>query len=364
MIHSQNKELYGENGRIVDNVRVDLTENRKKGKSQFASEEDVTLNFVKLRKKYWKPASLFWNLASCVILVLALLENLLIPNQQDVNDRSYQIFMMLFLLYQISGTLLSLRLGKIRFRFGHKARFIVLIGLLLIVSDLLTEKFGILQLPFYVSFAQILDTLVEDRTLLFQSTVSSLFLWMTSFIIGSVIGIAIGLLVGRYREFNYWSFPILKVIGIIPAAAWMPIAMILFPTSFLSEVFLIVLSVWFPVAFMTMGGVQGISKTYFEAAETLGANEYYVLRHVIIPGAMPSIFIGIFTATGLSFTMLVVSEMIGAKAGLGWYINWAKGVGNYGQVYTAILIMAVLFSLIFALILRAQDYFLKWKENY
>lgn len=66
---------------------------------------------------------------------------------------------------------------------------------------------------------------------------------------------------------------------------------------------------------------------------------------------------------GLSFTMLVISEMIGAKVGLGWFINWAKGTGNYTQVYAAIVIMAILFSVLFALFTKVQDYFLRWREK-
>ncbi len=167
---------------------------------------------------------------------------------------------------------------------------------------------------------------------------------------------------GRYRQFNYWAFPYLKVIGIIPAAAWMPLTMVIFPTSYMAEVFLIAFSVWFPVAFMTIGGVQGISKDYFESAKTLGFSEFQIVRKIVIPGALPSIFIGVFTAMGLSFTMLVISEMIGAKVGLGWYINWAKGVGNYTQVYAAIAIMALLFSVIFAVINKVEARLLRWRD--
>ncbi|MNI97090.1 putative aliphatic sulfonates transport permease protein SsuC [compost metagenome] len=78
---------------------------------------------------------------------------------------------------------------------------------------------------------------------------------------------------------------------------------------------------------------------------------------------MPSIFSGIYTATGISFATLVVSEMIGARAGLGWYINWAKGWSNYAKVYASIIIMAVTFSLVMAVIFRVRDRMLKWQKG-
>lgn len=314
--------------------------------------------------KYWKPYQTRWNLISLLTLVVAFLENLLVPAQELVNNVTYRWFLVAYFAYltivYVAGAVVH---GKVRLYSGHFAQLNASIGILLVIQDLLTEKYANIQQPFFVSFAQILDQMKTDHALLLASTWSSLGLWLVSFVIGTIIGIALGLFMGRYRQFNYWAFPYLKVIGIIPAAAWMPLTMVIFPTSYLAEIFLIAFSVWFPVAFMTIGGVQSISKDYFESAKTLGFSESQILKKVVIPGALPNIFIGIFTAMGLSFTMLVISEMIGAKVGLGWYINWAKGVGNYTQVYAAIVIMAILFSVIFSLLNKFQEYALRWREK-
>ncbi|WP_300560229.1 ABC transporter permease [Companilactobacillus sp.] len=313
---------------------------------------------------YWKSFSQTWNVISLLTVVVAFLENLFVPAQEFVNNRAYTWFLIAYFAYLVIvygiGTFVH---GKIRLYSGHFAQLNASIGILLIVQDLLTEKFAVIKLPFFASFAQILDQMWTDHALLWASTWSSLGLWLISFVIGTVIGVILGLFMGRYRQFNYWAFPYLKVIGIIPAAAWMPLTMVIFPTSYMAEIFLIAFAVWFPVAFMTIGGVQSISSDYFESAKTLGFSESQILRKVVIPGALPNIFIGIYTAMGLSFTMLVISEMIGAKVGLGWYINWAKGVGNYTQVYAAIVIMAILFSVIFSLLNKIQGYVLRWRDQ-
>nr|WP_051006403.1 ABC transporter permease [Liquorilactobacillus vini] len=315
-------------------------------------------------EKYWKDWHVKWNLLSILAVAVALFENILVNSKEDVDNDSYHIFLVIYLFYLIVIYLLGQFISKKVRKFGgHFAQLNFSLGFLLCVQDLVTEKFSVLGLPYFVSFAQVLEQIKEDKILLLQSTGSSLVLWLISFVVGSVVGIVLGILMGRYRQFNYWSMPFLKVIGIIPAAAWMPITMVVFPNSFLAEVFLIVLAVWFPVAFMTMGGVQSILPTYFEAAHTLGFSEGRIIRKIVIPGALPNIFIGIFTATGLSFTMLVISEMVGAKVGLGWYINWAKGTGNYSQVYAAITIMALLFSIIFAFINKLQEVALRWRQS-
>lgn len=329
---------------------------KKKNKNSLNTE-------IELHKKYWKPNKISWDIASVVILIVAYLENKFVPSMGIVDGKDYHYFLLIYGIYLTLGYLAGFRFPRIGAYVGHFAPLNCLIGIVLIVTDLITAKYSLFAPPFFVSFAQIINQMVSDHHLLLLSTLSSLGLWTVSFIVGALVGIAIGLFIGRYRNFNYWTFPFLKVIGIIPAAAWMPITMVIFPSSYMAEVFLIVLAVWFPVAFMTAGGVQSIPKEYFESAKTLGFSEARIMRKVVIPGALPNIFVGFFTAMGLSFTMLVISEMIGAKFGLGWYINWAKGVGNYTQVYAAIVIMAVLFSIIFALLTSVERRILIWNEN-
>jgi NitT/TauT family transport system permease protein len=188
-------------------------------------------------------------------------------------------------------------------------------------------------------------------------------LLLLGFIIGVALGIGTGVLIGWYKKWSYWLFPGIKIMGIIPATAWLPIAMILFPSSLYAGIFLIVISVCFPVAFMTSVGIANIQNSYFEAARTLGASERFLIFRIAIPGAMPSIFTGIYTAMALSFTTLVVSEMIGAKAGLGWYINWAKGWSNYAKVYASIIIMAIVFSVVMNLMFKLRDRVLIWQKG-
>jgi NitT/TauT family transport system permease protein len=114
---------------------------------------------------------------------------------------------------------------------------------------------------------------------------------------------------------------------------------------------------------MMASGIIAPPRTSDEVAKTLGADEKFLLFRVAIPNAIPSVFTGIMTATAFSFTTLIVSEMVGAKAGLGFYINWAKGWGAYPKVYGAIIIIAVEFALILALIGTLRDSVLRWQKG-
>ncbi|WP_315067884.1 ABC transporter permease [uncultured Clostridium sp.] len=312
---------------------------------------------------HWKPNSVVCRIINILAFVLALVISFVIPLKQDVTLKPYRIFLVVLIGYFILANIASVFNQKIKARVNHNAQFYSGVGILLIIWDLLTTRSNILPLPFFPSFAQIIQVMVEDYGTLIISTENSMRLLVIGFTIGLILGITTGVLIGWYRQWHYWIFPIIKIIGVIPATAWIPIVMFIFPSSFYAQIFLIVICVWFPVAFMTSAGIQNLPKSYFEAAKTLGAKDDFLVFKVAVPGAMPSIFIGIYTATGLSFATLVVSEMIGAKAGLGWYINWAKGWSNYAKVYASIIIMAIVFSLIMAILFKVRDRVLIWQKG-
>ncbi|WP_150267923.1 ABC transporter permease [Paenibacillus tepidiphilus] len=294
---------------------------------------------------------------------LALALSLTLPGQQEVVLLPYRL-LLLALTIVFALRIPAARFSSARWRKAQQdSPFYIAAGLLVALWDLLTTKLNVLPLPFVPGPAQIAGVMVEDAETLLLSTLYSLRLLVIGFLIGSFCGIVLGVLIGWYRKWRYWLFPFIKFMGVVPATALIPIAMILVPSSFYAGVLLIVIAVCFPVAFMTSNGIEGVQNTYFEAARTLGADERYLIFKVAIPGAMPAIFSGIYTATGISFATLVVSEMIGARAGLGWYINWAKGWSNYAKVYASIIIMAITFSIVMAVIFRIRDRVLKWQKG-
>lgn len=311
----------------------------------------------------WKPQSKIWPILQIAAFIAALIINIALPTVQIVNVTPYRVVLILSIVFLLIQYIISFFNEKIKAKVNHKSQFYFASGVALSVWDILSTKTNILPLPFFPGPGQIIQSMFDDWQTLLISTGYSLRLLFIGFVVGTILGLASGVLIGWYRQWYYWFFPVLKIIGVVPAVAWIPIAMMIFPSALISEVFLIVLCVWFPVAFMACGGIENIPKSYFEAAKTLGADENFLIFKIAIPGAMPSIFTGIYTATGLSFTTLVVSEMIGAKAGLGWYINWAKGWSNYAKVYAAIIIMAIVFSIVLAIIFKIRDRVLIWQRG-
>ncbi len=220
-----------------------------------------------------------------------------------------------------------------------------------------------LPLPYFPSPAGVFQSLINDRALLFDSTWHSLILLLSGYALGVIAGLISGICIGWSSPVRYWGMPILKVVGPIPATAWIPLAMVVSPSAIFSAAGLIALAVWFPVTMLTASGISNTRASYLDVARTLGAGRRFLIFRVAIPAALPSIFIGLFMGLGASFLTLVVAETVGVKSGLGWYVSWAQGWAEYGKVFAALVIMAAFFSTIMTLLFKVRDRVLVWQKG-
>lgn len=236
-------------------------------------------------------------------------------------------------------------------------------AVLVLIWEVITAKLGILPMPYFPPPDQIFVAFREDGKLLGLSAAHSFRLLAFGYLAGSVAGFFFGLALGWSRLARYWGQPVLKTIGPIPAPAWIPVAMVLFPTSFHASVFLIAMASLFPMTTLTASGISGVRKSHLEVARMLGATPRQLVWRVAIPSALPTIFVGLFMALSASFLTLIVAEMIGVKAGLGWYITWAQNYMEYYKVIAALLIMSVFFSGIMTGLFKIRDRVLRWQQG-
>ncbi len=229
--------------------------------------------------------------------------------------------------------------------------------------EIITSGLRLLPLPYFPSPAGVLQSLVNDRELLFDSMAHSLVLLLGGYALGVAAGLISGICIGWSSPVRYWGMPVLKVVGPIPATAWIPIAMVVSPSAVFSASALIALAVWFPVTMLTASGISNTRASYLDVARTLGAGRAYLIFRIAIPAAIPSIFVGLFMGLGASFLTLVVAETVGVKSGLGWYVSWAQGWAEYGKVYAALVIMAAFFSSIMTLLFKVRDRVLVWQKG-
>lgn len=236
-------------------------------------------------------------------------------------------------------------------------------GLWLLGWQLVTAKLGLLDPPYWAPPQLFVATFHEDGALLVESTLRSLWLLAIGFGLGSAVGFLQGVAMGWSKPFCYWAHPLLRTIGPIPPAALVPIFFVILPTISSASILLVAMAAWFPVTMLTWAGVAAVHREYYDVARTLGARPRFLVWRVAVPAALPSVFIGLFMGLGMTFITLVVAEMLGAEAGLGWYIRWQQQWTAYPSMYTAILLMIILFSGLMTLLFRVRDRVLAWQKD-
>ena len=277
--------------------------------------------------------------------------------------RSYFVFVWSVLGVALVMAAAQTQLPRLRRWMRHAGPIFAAALLMLAAWELITSGFRWLPLPYFPGPAGVFQSLINDHVLLFDSTWHSLVLLLSGYAMGVVAGFISGVCIGWSNPIRYWGMPVLKIIGPIPATAWIPLAMVVSPNALFSAAALIALAVWFPVTMLTASGISNTRASYLDVARTLGARRAYLIFRVAIPAALPSIFIGLFMGLGASFLTLVVAETVGVKSGLGWYVSWAQGWAEYGKVYAALVIMAAFFSTIMTLLFKVRDRVLVWQKG-
>jgi NitT/TauT family transport system permease protein len=256
------------------------------------------------------------------------------------------------------------RLGKFGERLVHYGPWFIAVGVWLALWELTTAKFGWLPKPFFSPPHGLLNVYVTDGQRLLICIAYTLRLWGLGFASGVVVGYGVGVALGWSKRFEYWGMPILKLIGPVPATAWIPVTFYFFPTTFAASIFIVALASGIPVAILTASGVASINKAYYDVGRVLGADNWYLIRKIAVPGSLPHVFVGLFMGLYYSFAVLVVAEMLGAKFGLGWYIQFQTAYSGYANVYATLLIMALLCSGVVRLLFSARDRLLNWQKGF
>lgn len=299
-------------------------------------------------------------------IALALLVQVAVPlsvEQKAAEHPWFTYLLCLSLVVWLVLLVLQLALPRLATSLVSKGPFVAGVALFFNVVNIFTAKIALFPVLFFPTLDRVLENLVADRAFLAKCTLYSLRLLATGFAIGAVAGFATGVALGYSRRFAYWVRPVTKVLGPIPTTAWLPLALSSFPTTFAASVFLIAFTVWFQLTLMTSSGIQGVNKAYFEVAATLDASSFFQITHVAIPGAAPTIFLGLFYAVCSSFIALMSAEMVGTSAGIGWYVHNQKSVMSYAGVYSGLIVIAVLCSLILTLLFKVRAKILPWEKG-
>lgn len=206
------------------------------------------------------------------------------------------------------------------------------------------------KLDFYVRFnnipspAEVFAKMLEvNRSTRFITNIGvSVQRILFGFAIATVLGVGLGMLIGRYRWARQISMPALEVFRPIPAIAWVPMSIMLWPSNEVSIVFITFLGAFFPILLNSIHGVEAIDPVLLRAARSLGARESTLMLEVVLPGALPHIFTGLAVGMGVAWVSLIAAEMISGQFGIGYFTWEAYSLISYAEIALGMITIGIL----------------------
>lgn len=240
-------------------------------------------------------------------------------------------------------------------------RLILPVGLL-IGWELAGHALGNIYLP---PLSQVLE--VFGRDWLFASTtdnlVPSVLRFLVGFLIASTIGIAVGLAVGMSPTVSAYLDPTLEFLRALPAVAVLPVAVFAFGLGDAMRISVIVFGVTFPVLVNAAAGARSVRPERVDVARTFGLNRWDIVRRVVFPSALPLISAGLRVALPIALIMMVVSEIVGGRNGLGFYLQFHQDLFDIPAMFSVVIILGVLGNLVNALYSALESRWLFWAKN-
>jgi NitT/TauT family transport system permease protein len=165
---------------------------------------------------------------------------------------------------------------------------------------------------------------------------------LTGFAIAIAIGVPLGLMIGRYERVRDLFMPVTEILRPIPAIAWVPMSIMLWPNNEAAIVFITFIGAFFPILLNTIHGVRSLDGVLVRAGRCLGANEPQLFWNVILPGSLPHIFTGLAVGMGVAWVSLIAAEMISGQYGVGYFTWEAYSLVDYPAIMLGMITIGVL----------------------
>lgn len=182
------------------------------------------------------------------------------------------------------------------------------------------------------------------------------------YILAVIIGVPLGIAIGWNQTFNDLVFPSLEILRPVPPIAWLPIVILVLPTTVQGIMFITFLGAFFPIILNTVSGVRSVNEDYIKAVRCLGGTRSQVLREVVVPAALPSIHTGLIVGMGLAWINLVAAEMI-ASEGLGRFVWVSYTSSSYPNILFSVLVIGALGYGSSEIVRKLGDQKLKWMNK-
>ena len=193
--------------------------------------------------------------------------------------------------------------------------FVLLVLIWLSALALFDPPVGVLPSP-----AKVFQAPFANSAAYLENVTASIQRLGAGFVVAATTGVIIGIAAGLSKRIADFFGPLVTFLSAISGIAWIPLAVAWFGVGTGMVVFIIWNAAFFLIFGNTMLGVRLVPKVFGDGLRTLGASRMEIIRHAIIPGAMPYIMSGLRSGLGFAWRAVIAAELVGASSGLGWWI--------------------------------------------
>jgi ABC-type nitrate/sulfonate/bicarbonate transport system permease component len=196
-----------------------------------------------------------------------------------------------------------------------------------------------------------------------QHVAVTLYRVFAGFFIGVIPGIAMGLFMAMFKPVRIFFDPLIAVLFPIPKIALMPLLLLAFGFGDASKIALVAIAVFFPVIINTYAGAANIDKIYWDVAKNYGASQSVMFRKIVFFGALPMIFAGLRIALAVSFIVLVASEFVATKSGIGYLIWNSWELLRVDVMFVGIVSIGIIGLIVSAIFQEIERKVIPWKAE-
>jgi NitT/TauT family transport system permease protein len=186
---------------------------------------------------------------------------------------------------------------------------------------------------------------------------------LIGFALATALGICLGVIMGRSKIARDFVTPYIEILRPIPAVAWIPLAILMWPTEESSIIYITFLGALFPIVLNTVHGVEQTPDVLVRAAQSLGASTLQIFWHVVMPAALPSIATGLAIGMGVSWFSLLAGEIISGQYGIGYFTWNAYSLIKYPDIVVGMLVIGLLGTLSTQAVRKLTQPLLSWQRK-
>jgi len=183
-------------------------------------------------------------------------------------------------------------------------------------------------------------------------------------LMGASAGLLVGIVSGLSKTVERIVGPTLNSIRQVPPLAWLPLIVLWIGIGTFAKSLMLAKAVFFPVFLNTLQGIRGVSKEYIEVARVFEYSPALLLRKVILPAALPSIFIGLRYGAGLAWAFVIAADMLGGRYGLGYLLLRSQEMLLTGEVFAVIIVIGTVGFAVDVGLRKVEGSLLGWKKGF